>query len=169
MKSSIALIGFMGTGKTTVGKLLAKRLDKEFVEIDELIAKRAGKSIPEIFEEDGETRFREVEIELIKEVAEMKNVVISCGGGVVLNRINIDRLKKNAVLILLTASPETILKRTSSDNERPLLNALSRLEKIKELLEFRKPFYNSSAYFTIDTTNLEIDEVVDKIINQVSK
>lgn len=169
MKSNIALIGFMGTGKTTVGKLLAEKLGKRFIETDELIAKRVGKSIPKIFEEDGETRFREVERELIKEVAEMKNVVISCGGGVVLNRTNIERLKINVVLVLLTTSPEAILKRTSNDNGRPLLNTPSRLEEIKELLRFRKSFYNSAADFMIDTTNLEIDEVVDKIINQVSK
>jgi shikimate kinase len=169
MKSNIALIGFMGTGKTTVGKLLAEKLGKTFIETDELIAKRVGKSIHRIFEEDGETRFRELEREVIKEVTEMKNVVISCGGGVVLDRINIERLKMNAVLILLTTSPEVILKRTSNENGRPLLNAVSRLEEIKELLEFRKLFYNSAADFTIDTTNLEINEIVDKIINQVGK
>lgn len=168
MKSNIALIGFMGTGKTTVGKLLAEKLGKGFIEVDELVAKRAGKPIPRIFKEDGEPRFRELEIELTKEAAEMKNKVISCGGGVVLNKINIDRLEENAIVILLTASSEVILKRTSDDNERPLLNSSSRLERIEELLEFREPFYKSAADLVIDTTELQINGVVSEIINQVS-
>ena len=95
MKSSIALIGFMGTGKTAVGQALAERLGKEFIETDTLIEVKAGRSIPEIFRRHGETAFRELEIEAIKEIAGRDNAVIACGGGVVLNKINIDRLAGN--------------------------------------------------------------------------
>ena len=103
MKSSIALIGFMGTGKTAVGRALAKKLNREFVELDSLIEQRAGKSIPDIFQQDGEIAFRELEIEVTKEVSRAKNLVIGCGGGIVLNKINIDRLRKEARIVYLTA------------------------------------------------------------------
>jgi len=111
MKSSIALIGFMGVGKTAVGKVLAKRLNKEFVELDYLIEQKAGKPISEIFEQDGEVAFRELEIKVTKEVAKNKNQIIACGVGIVLNKINIDRLKRDSIIVYLTASPRVILKR----------------------------------------------------------
>ena len=166
MKTSIALIGFMGTGKTVVGKALAKKLNRTFVELDSLIEQKAGKSIPEIFQQDGEVRFREFEIEVTKEIAERENTVIACGGGLVLNKINIDRLKTNSLIVYLTASPEVILKRTSGDRgERPLLNVPDRVSEIRELLEFRKPFYERAADITIDTSKPDISSVVEQIIS----
>ena len=168
MKSSIALIGFMGTGKTAAGKALAERLGKEFVELDALIEQRAGKTIPEIFRQDGEIAFRELEIELTKEVAEKENVVIACGGGVVLNKINIDRLKKECLIVHLTASPRVILKRTSGDkNDRPLLKVADRASEIQRLLKFRRPFYELAADITINTSKLDINSVVEQIIGKV--
>ena len=92
MKTSIALIGFMGAGKTAVGKALSEKLGKEFIELDPLIIEKAGKPIPRIFTEDGEIAFRELEIEVTKEVSGKKNAVIACGGGVPLNKINIERI-----------------------------------------------------------------------------
>ncbi len=170
MKTSIALLGFMGTGKTAVGKALAEKLGKEFVELDSLIEQKAGKTIPEIFQQGGEVRFRELEIEVTKEIAENKDAVIACGGGVVLNRINIDRLRKGCIIVYLTASPRAILKRTSGDeNERPLLKADSRALTIRELLRFRKPFYERAADITIDTSKLDIDAVVEQIIEKVKE
>ena len=166
MKTSIALIGFMGTGKTAVGKILAEKLDKHFIELDELIEKRAGKSINEIFR-GGEIAFREMEIVAVKEVAGRKNQVISCGGGVILNRINIDRLKQESVIVLLTASPAIILKRTSTSNDRPLLNTNDRLQSIRELLKFRRPFYERAADITINNTGLSIEEVAARIIDKL--
>jgi shikimate kinase len=168
MKTSIALIGFMGTGKTAVGKALAEKLDKEFVELDSLIEQKAGKTIPEIFNRDGEVAFRELEIEVTKEVAERKKVVIACGGGVALNKINIDRLRKECIIVYLTASPRVILKRTSSDeNERPLLKKPDKALHIQELLRFRKPFYERAADIKIDTSKLDIDAVAEQIIKKV--
>ena len=108
MKTSIALIGFMGAGKTVVGKALAEKLGRKFIELDSLIEEKAGKSIPEIFRQDDEVVFRELEIEVTKDVADSKNQVIACGGGIVLNKINIDRLKKESVIVCLTASPKVI-------------------------------------------------------------
>ncbi|MBU2535246.1 MAG: shikimate kinase [Chloroflexota bacterium] len=170
MKSNIALIGFMGTGKTAVGRLLAEKLGREFIELDALIEKRAEKSIPEIFQQDGEIAFREREIEATREVAEKKNAVIACGGGVVLNQINIDRLRKNSVIVYLTASPEVILKRTLSDkDERPLLVAENKASKIEVLLKFRKPFYERAADITVDTSELKVTEVVEQILAGLSE
>ncbi len=170
MKSNIALIGFMGTGKTAVGKLLAERLGREFIELDALIEKKAEKSIPEIFQQDGEIAFRELEIEATREVAEKENAVIACGGGVVLNQINVDRLKKQSVIVYLTASPEVILKRTSSDkDERPLLVAEDKASKVDALLKLRKPFYDRAADMTVDTSELEVTEVVEQILTGLSE
>ncbi len=165
MKNNISLIGFMATGKTFVGKNLAQKLDKEYVDVDSLIVKESGKSIPRIFEEDGEIRFRELEMEIVKKVSGRKDIVIDCGGGVVLNKINIDRLKQNSNIILLTASPEVILERILKEKgKRPLLEIPDRMEEIKRLLSFREPFYNRSCDYKIDTSNLTVDEVVDKIL-----
>jgi len=170
MKSNIALIGFMGTGKTAVGKLLAGRLGKEFIELDAFIEKKAGKTIPEIFARDGEIAFRELEIEVTKDVAERENAVMACGGGVVLNQINIDRLRVHSVIVYLTASPEAILERTASDrDERPLLVAEDKTAKVKSLLEFRRPFYERAADITVDTSGLEVPGVVEQIIARLGE
>jgi shikimate kinase len=165
MKTNIALIGFMATGKTAVGRLLAERTGKNFIELDSLIAHRADKSIEDIFTEDGEATFRKLEIALVKEIADNKNQVIACGGGVVLNQINIDRLKKNASIILLEAKPEVILKRSLYDKAvRPLLKGDDKKAKIKELLSFRQPLYKRAADITIDTSDMDIGLITDKII-----
>lgn len=160
----------MGSGKTAVGRVLAEKLNKQFVEPDSLIEQKAGKSIPQIFARDGETAFRELEIELTKEVARGKNQVIACGGGIVLNKINIDRLKDEAVIVYLTASPAVILKRTSADkNERPLLLSSNKAVTIGELLRFRKPFYERAADIKIDTSKLDIKSVADEIIARLKE
>lgn len=165
MKTNIALIGFMGVGKTTVGKALAFKLGKKFVRIDDQIVKLAEKSILEIFQQDGEKRFRELEIEIVNRISEEENIVIDCGGGVILNKVNVDRLKKNSKIILLTAPPEIIFTRISNENEeRPLLDTANKLERIKELSALRESLYKESADFEIDTSNLSVDEVVNEIL-----
>jgi len=169
MKTSIALIGFMGTGKTVVGKAVAEKLGKDFVELDVLIKQKAGKPISEIFQQDGEVAFRELEIEVAREVAGSKKQVIACGGGIVLNKINIDRLKKNSVIVYLTASPKVILKRVSDGDERPLLKVTNPAQTIQELLRFRKPFYERAADIKINTSNLDVDSVTEQIINKVKQ
>jgi shikimate kinase len=168
MKTSIALIGFMGTGKTAVGRILAARLGKDFIELDSLIERKAGKSIPEIFHQYGEIGFRELEIEVTKEVSDKKGAVIACGGGLVLNKINIDRLRKECIIVYLAASSGIILKRTSyDDNERPLLNVPDRARQVKELLSFRRPFYERAADIKINTSRLTADSVAERIMEKL--
>jgi len=168
MKTSIALIGFMGTGKTAVGRALAQKLGKKFVELDALIEKKAGMPIPDIFSRDGEVRFRELEIEAVRGVSNQKNVVIACGGGVVLNTINIERLRKESVIICLTASSSVILRRTALDKDgRPLLNVADRAQEIKKLLELRRPFYTHAADIMVNTSRLNIEGVVTKVLEML--
>ncbi len=167
MKTNVALIGFMGVGKTAVAEALAKKLNREFVELDLLIERKTGKSIAEIFQQDGEIAFRELEIEVTKEIAKEKYLVIACGGGIVLNKINIDRLKKEGIIVHLTASPRAILKRVSEEGQRPLLEVDNPTLTISELLSFRKPFYERAADITIDTTKLDINSVVEQIISKL--
>jgi shikimate kinase len=170
MKTNIALIGFMGAGKTVVGEALAKKLNKEFVELDYLIEHKAGKSITEIFQQDGEIAFRELEIEVTKEVAKGKNLIIACGGGIVLNKINIDRLRNESRIVYLTASPRVILKRVlSNGEERPLLETPDKAAEIQELLRFRKPFYERAADIKINTSKLDIDSVAEQIIGKLKQ
>jgi len=168
MKTGVALIGFMGTGKTMVGKALAEKLGKEFIELDALIERKAGKTIPGIFQYDGEIRFREHEIDAAEEASQNNNTVIACGGGIVLNKINIDRLRKECIIVYLTASPGVILQRTSGDkNERPLLKVSDRRRQVQELLRFRRPFYERAADIEINTSRLDIGSVVRRIIEKL--
>lgn len=160
----------MGTGKSAVGRALAKRLQRKFIELDALIEQKAGKSIPEIFQQDGEIAFRELEIQATKDIARENRTVIACGGGVVLNRINIDRLRKGAMIVYLTASPGVILNRTSRDrNARPLLNVADQVLRIKTLLKFRRPFYESAADIKINTSGLDINAVAEQIIDRLKQ
>ncbi len=170
MSTNIALIGFMGVGKSAAGVLVAERTRKQFVETDSLIEKEAGKSISRIFQEDGEIAFRELEIKVIKEIANREDQVIACGGGVVLNRINIDRLKQNSVIVWLTASPRYILKRTQLDgNVRPVLKKVGNLDELRSLVRFRKPYYERSADLKVDTSRLDVNETVEEILRSISK
>jgi len=162
---NIVLIGFMGTGKTTVAKLLAQYLKKKYISTDKEIEELSGKKIQKIFKEEGEIGFREKEIKAIKKVAHKKNAIIDCGGGVVLNKINIDRLKLGGVIFLLKASPETILKRINKEKGvRPLLAVNNSLATIKKLLQFRQPFYNRAADYIIKTDQKTPEMIARKII-----
>ena len=170
MKTGIALIGFMGTGKTAVGRVLAEKLGKEFVELDLIIEQKAGKTISEIFCQDGEIQFREAEIETIKEVSRKKNTVIACGGGIVLNKINIDRLRNECIIVYLTASPQIIFRRTSGGkNERPLLMGDGQLNRIRELMRYRKPFYERAADIKVNTSRLKVNSVAREIIEKLKE
>jgi len=170
MKTNVALIGFMGAGKTVVGEALANKLNKEFVELDSLIERKAGKSITEIFQQDGEIAFRELEIEVTKQISKGENLVIACGGGLALNKINIDRLRNQSIIVYLTASPRIILKRLlNNGEERPLLKTPDKTMKIQELLAFRKPFYERAADIKINTSKLDIDSVAEQIISKLKQ
>lgn len=159
---NIYLVGFMGTGKTVVGKELAKKLNKDFFDLDDVIEEKEKRKITEIFSQDGESYFRKIERETLLEFSQKKEKIIGCGGGIVLDSQNIQKMKETGVIICLTASPEVILERTKEYRHRPLLNVEGPLKKIKELLDFRRPYYERTDYI-IDTSNLSISEVVDKI------
>ncbi len=165
---NIVLIGFMGTGKTAVGELLSKKLGRDFLELDEIIEKKEHTSIREIFEEKGEEYFRKLEKETVKETVDKKGVIISAGGGAVLDDENFKNLKENGILICLEASVDVILKRTKLRKTRPLLNVPDPRKNIEELLKKRSPYYKK-ADFCINTVNLTIEEIVNKILELVNE
>jgi shikimate kinase len=161
---NIVLVGFMGTGKTAVARLLAKKTGMKYISTDELIEDRERRSINEIFSKSGEPYFRKVEKEAVKKVAELDRFIIDAGGGVVLDKENIQNLKRNGKIVCLAATPEVILERTKRYQHRPLLNVESPKAKIEELLKFRAPFY-ARADFSVDTTNLSVEQVAERIQN----
>jgi len=169
-KNSIALIGFMATGKTTIGKALIPYLgiDYKFIETDEIIAQEAGKSISRIFKEDGEERFREYEISACKKASKLNRTVISCGGGAVLNKINIRNLKKNSYIVLLKATSEEIYKRIMKDGKesRPLINKDDPKNEIEKILRFRSQFYKDAAEIIITTTGKKIKDIINEIVKK---
>ena len=165
---NIVLTGFMGTGKSGIGKRLAKKLGMSYLDTDELIEEREKDSISAIFKKKGEEYFRRLETKVVKEVALLDNFVISTGGGVVLRERNIRLLKKNAFIVCLFASPEVILKRTKGDDNRPLLGVNNQKKRIEELLALRRPYYEK-ADFTVDTSALDSEGVVEEIIEFLGK
>ena len=164
---SIVITGFMGTGKTTVGKRLSEEYNLEFIDTDELIEKKAGnKKVTKIFAEFGEAYFRKLEKDLIREIAEKKHAVIATGGGAIVDKENLAVLKKSSsIIICLTSRPDVIVLRTRNEKgARPLLNSDNPLIKIEELLKKRGDAY-SKADIIIDTSDLTADDVIMKIKN----
>lgn len=152
----------MGTGKTSVGCLLAKKKKWHFVDLDEHIELSQQRRIADIFAKDGEPYFRMIEKKALKEVASQKEFVVACGGGIVLDKDNIKLMKKSGILICLSASAKEIFKRVSVNANRPLLNAANPRKRIELLLKMRAPYY-MQADKIIDTSCLSIKEVVEKI------
>ncbi len=168
MKSqNIFLIGFMGCGKSTVAAGLCKDYKMQVVEMDELIVKQQKMSIPQIFEVYGETYFRDLETNLLKEIGTAENQVVSCGGGVVLREENVKEMKKNGRIVLLTARPETILKRVMHDENRPILKGKKTVEGISELMESRRSRYEAAADIVIHTDDKSIKKICSEIIANV--
>jgi len=164
MTKNIVLIGLMGSGKTTIGRKLAEKSGMKFVDTDELIVQKAGKSIKLIFAEEGELFFRDLESEIIEEVSRQENLVISTGGGAVLRDENTDNLKQNGVLFYLYAPAEELFERIKNDTERPLINTANPVETLKIIQERREVLYNQ-ADFKINTCEKTPEEVVNEIIN----
>jgi shikimate kinase len=163
---NIVLTGFMGTGKSEVGKLLAKQLGFAFIDADAEIEKITGMTISDIFSSRGEPAFREIESEVILSLAGNEKAVISTGGGAVLRQVNMDNLRKKGVIVCLEASAETIFKRTAGNDDRPLLKTDDRLAKIKEMLAARRPFYER-ADIMIDTECKSPMEISGEIIEEM--
>jgi shikimate kinase len=163
---NIVLIGMRGSGKTTVGKILAQKMDRELVEMDELITRKAGFSIAEIVEKQGWEKFRDIEEEVTGEVAGRDNIINASGGGVVTREKNVVRLKKSGILVWLQANVNTLLNRTGEDTERPPLGeGRSRREDMKITLKERKPLYQQAADLTINTENKTPEEAAELVIN----
>lgn len=167
MKNNIYLIGFMGTGKSTVSRILAEKTGFDEIDTDQRIARQQKKTINEIFKSQGEAHFRNLETKLLRELETEHRKVISCGGGMVLREENIILMKKSGVTVLLTAEPSTIFARVNQGTDRPVLNGNMSVEYIAELLEKRSPYYEGAGEVIIATDNKtpeEITEEIDKIL-----
>jgi shikimate kinase len=165
---NFALYGFMGVGKTVVGRALAEMTGMAHVDLDEKIVESTGKTIPEIFDEGGEEAFREIERVVTRVIAARDGQVIACGGGTVLDADNLSSLKDNSILVLLTAEPEIILKRVMAEGDvRPLLNGGDKLQRIKSLLEARNSAYVQAAELIFDTSGMTPEEVAEKILESM--
>lgn len=161
---NIILIGFMGTGKTSLGRRLARRLGREFVDTDAEIENVTGKTVAQIFAKDGATRFRSEEALLVKKLAGREGLVISTGGGLVLNPENVRLLREKGVFIALTAAPEVIYRRVKNKKNRPLLLRGNLEERIRTLLREREGAYNM-AELTVDTGACSPEEAVNQIVS----
>ena len=170
MEGNIALYGFMGVGKTVVGRILSERLNLKYVDVDEKIVEHKGRTIPEIFKMEGESAFRAAESQVAAELASNGGQVIACGGGTVLNPENGKALKKSSYMVLLTAKPETILQRVETESgTRPLLMVEDKIGRIAGLLKERNPQYLQYADIIVDTTGLTPVEVADIIIENMEE
>ncbi len=160
---NIILVGFMGTGKTTVGKMLADRIGMTFTDMDDIIEERAGKKISLIFEQDGEPKFREMERAVVEDLSQKDGLVIGAGGGVVLDKRNIDDYSESGLVVCLTATEETILARVSAEDHRPLLEGDEKSVKIGALLKSRQAIYAAISK-QIDTTELSPAQVAEAVL-----
>ncbi len=162
---NLALIGFMGTGKTSVGRLVAEHLGYEFLDTDELIQTATGRSITDIFAQDGEPAFRALEQRVVQELAGRRHTLISTGGGLPLHAPNLTSLKQHALVVCLWASPEKIWERVCHQSHRPLLHAPDPRAKIHELLALREPFYKQ-ADVLVNTDLRTMREVTHQVVHQ---
>ena len=160
---NLVLVGFMGTGKSAVGRRVAALAAAPFLEMDAELERRAGKSISRIFAEDGEPAFRDQEAQLAEEWGRKQGAVISCGGGVVLREANLRALHANGLLVCLTARPEVILARTARAAKRPLLAGDNPEQKIRDLLAARAPLY-AKISVQIDTSDLGPEELAAQVL-----
>jgi shikimate kinase len=161
---NLALVGFMGTGKTTIGHMVAAQLGFEFVDTDELIETQTKRKIAEIFKTDGEATFRNLEADVVRSLAAARDKVISTGGGLVTRPENMNALKEHALVICLWASAETIFKRVGHQGHRPLLHTADPLATIRDLLAKREPFYRA-ADILVNTEMRSSREVVTQVVH----
>lgn len=166
---NIMLIGFMGTGKSTVAAYMNQAYGMEVVEMDEVLAEREKMTIPEIFDQYGEEYFRNRETELVQELQKVENQIVSCGGGVVLREQNVDEMKKAGVIVLLTALPETILERVREDENRPLLRGNKNVAFIEKMLEERGPKYRAAADVVVATDGKDAATICREIMEKVQE
>lgn len=164
---NIVITGFMGTGKSSVGREVARRLGWKFIDMDELIKKRVGATIPEIFARYGESFFREEERKLCQELAQRQGLVIATGGGALIPKENRKVLGEKGVLICLTCDVDELMKRLNDEKDRPLLEVQDRRKRIEDLLTKRREAYSRISH-RMDTTGLTVGEVAERVIGLLS-
>ena len=164
---NVFLIGFMGSGKSTIASYLAENYGMEIIDMDQLIVGREGMAIPDNIAQKGELDFHDVETSLLIEIQGEQNKVVSCGGGVVLREKNIQAMKKSGQVVLLNAKPETILERVKDDDNRPLLRGNKNVQFIRDMMEKRQPKYEAAADLVIHTDGKSADEICKEIISNV--
>ncbi len=167
MEKPIFLIGYMGAGKSTVGRELGKKLNCEWIDLDKYIVDKAKMSINDIFEMRGEPAFRKMETEALKEVSAKNEVVISCGGGIVTQQENIDYMRDRGLVVLLEATPESIYQRICHNQDRPLLKNKMSIDAITEMKELRAPMYNQAAHVIIATDGLDKFDICGQICDSM--
>jgi len=163
-RTNIVLIGFMGSGKTSIGRLVAQRLGFQFIDTDTVVVERAGMSVTDIFASHGEAWFRNQETSVLRSLSILNRAVISTGGGIVLHEDNRELLSELGFVVWLTASEEVILERVSRNKKRPLLQTEDPRATIHELLAERRPFYEAAAQFTVDSSDLTHAAAADLLI-----
>ena len=168
LQKNIYFVGMMGSGKSAIVRSLSKLFDVKGLDVDDLIEKQQGSSIKKIFDEKGEEYFRKLETGVLKDISKKSGFLIATGGGVVIREENLEMLKRNGVVFSLAATPEEIWKRVGHEIHRPLLQALQPLDRIRQMLAVRAPFY-ARANCIIHTTGLSIEEVTDQIIEVFQK
>lgn len=168
MDKNLFLIGFMGAGKSTVAARLSKKLNMKLVEMDARIVEEQGMSINDIFEQYGEAHFRDIESRLILDIGAEGGTVVSCGGGVVVRPENTEYMKKNGIVVFLSAMPETIYERVKDGTDRPILNGHMNVAYIAELMDKRKPLYEAAADYKVATDGMGIDEIVKTIMRIIT-
>ncbi len=165
---NIVLIGYRGSGKSTVGRKLATRLKLRFVDIDDLIEERQGVPISDIVKSHGWGHFRKLERSAIEEISKEDRLIIAPGGGAVLDTENVEALRKNGFIIWLKAGKQTLLKRLSQDpwtnTQRPTLTGKETAEEFKEVMSLREPIYEKASEIQIDTSMIDIDTVVENVL-----
>lgn len=163
MKSNIFLIGFMGAGKSTIARELCRQENLRLIEMDEQIEAQEQRSIPEIFAAEGEAYFRKLETNLLESLAHTGDTVVSCGGGAVLRRENVDAMRKSGIVVYLDTRPETVFDRVQSSHNRPLLEGNMNVAYIQGLMDKRLPAYREAADVTVSTDGRSAQEICAEI------
>ena len=168
LNEHIFLIGFMGVGKTSTSHQLSRKLKVKEIDTDAMIVEEEGRSISDIFDTEGEDYFRSVETGILDKIKDMKPCIVSCGGGMVMREINVNKMKEMGKIILLTATPETIFEHVRYSTNRPLLNGNMNIPYIKKLMDAREPKYTAAADIVFKTDGLTPDKVADELIKLIS-
>lgn len=163
-RQNIVLIGFMGSGKSSIGRLIAQKFGFQFVDTDAVVVERAGRPIPEIFQRDGEEHFRTLETAALESLMHLRRCVIATGGGVILRERNRQLLSELGFVVLLTANEDVIFERVSRNTRRPLLQTPNPRETMVKLLAERQPLYEATAQWTLDTGGFSHDQAANAVI-----